>query len=204
MEAALRAGAAIYNAGYAHAAHDAWEDRWLACEDGTDDEQLLHGLIQLTAAVYHASERNWSGAVGLAQSASEYLRSPPRDYRGVQLAPLRSYLTALATDPELIERREPVPITIDGHQPTLTDLDWESTAIAAPLVANADGLDPDPVLRARAYAEADLEQGAEDSEFVGLLFAFVQADDDRAIVSRRLTQHVERRATREADVEGLF
>ncbi len=39
----LRAGAAIYNDGYYHAAHDAWEARWLECEDGTDDERLLHG-----------------------------------------------------------------------------------------------------------------------------------------------------------------
>ncbi len=204
MEAALRAGAAIYNAGYTHAAHDAWEDRWLTCEDGTDDEQLLHGLIQFTAAVHHASERNWSGAVGLATSGQSYLESPPDPCRGVGLAPLRDYLGALAADPELIERRQPVAITIDGEIPTLDSLGLEATAIAAPLLADADDLDPEPVRDARAYARADLEGGEDDSAFVGLLFAFVQAGSDRGIVHQRLSQHVERRASREADVEHLF
>ena len=78
MEAALRAGVAIYNAGEFHAAHDAWEAEWLGLDDGTDDERLLHGLIQFTAVVHHARERNWSGAVGLAESAGEYLADHPR------------------------------------------------------------------------------------------------------------------------------
>ncbi|MFB6301121.1 MAG: DUF309 domain-containing protein, partial [Halobacteriales archaeon] len=52
MDAHLRAGIAIYNAGGYHAAHDAWEDHWLDLESGTDDERFLHGLIQFTAAVH--------------------------------------------------------------------------------------------------------------------------------------------------------
>ncbi|PSQ33570.1 DUF309 domain-containing protein [Halobacteriales archaeon SW_10_68_16] len=67
MEPHLRAGVAIYNAGGHHAAHDAWEDHWLGLDAGTDDERFLHGLIQFTAAVYHARNRNWSGATGLAE-----------------------------------------------------------------------------------------------------------------------------------------
>ena len=70
MREHLRAGIAVYNAGEYHAAHDAWEDYWLDLERGTDDERLLHGLIQFTAAVHHAEERNWEGAVGLAESAT--------------------------------------------------------------------------------------------------------------------------------------
>jgi predicted metal-dependent hydrolase len=73
MESHLRAGVAVYNAGQYHAAHDAWEDHWLDLEQGTDDEQFLHGLIQFTAAVHHARTRNWSGATGLASSARDYL-----------------------------------------------------------------------------------------------------------------------------------
>ncbi|NIS31883.1 MAG: DUF309 domain-containing protein, partial [Actinobacteria bacterium] len=60
MDAHLRAGIAIYNAGGYHAAHDAWEDHWLELEAGTDDERFLHGLIQFTAAVHHAQGANWT------------------------------------------------------------------------------------------------------------------------------------------------
>ena len=73
MNAHLRAGVAVYNAGRFHAAHDAWEEYWLGLESGADDERFLHGLIQFTAVVYHATEDNWSGAQGLAESAREYL-----------------------------------------------------------------------------------------------------------------------------------
>jgi len=69
MEAHLRAGIAVFNGGGYHTAHDCWEARWLDLESGTDDERFLHGLIQYTAAVHHASERNWGGATGLADGA---------------------------------------------------------------------------------------------------------------------------------------
>ena len=45
MDAHLRAGAAIYNTGEFHAAHDAWEELWLDMDDGPDRD-LLQGLIQ--------------------------------------------------------------------------------------------------------------------------------------------------------------
>ncbi|AEH36435.1 DUF309 domain-containing protein [Halopiger xanaduensis] len=204
MRNQLRAGAAIYNDGYYHAAHDAWEDRWLECEDGTDDERLLHGLIQLAAAVHHAHERNWVGAVGLAESAGEYLEGLPGDYRDLHLEPIRGYLGALAADPEVIERRPPVRLEHDGEVPRLSTLDLEATIVAAPVIADELGYDEDPIERACEYAQRDLAAGDDDSRFISLLFDFVREADARGIVFQRLSQHVDRRAARESDVEGLF
>jgi uncharacterized protein len=204
MRNRLGAGIAIYNSGYYHAAHDAWEEHWLELEDGTDDELLLHGLIQFTAAVYHARNRNWEGAVGLAESALEYLSGLPTDYRDVRLEPIRRTLEALADDPSVLERRPPPPIEHEGGRPGLADLDLEATAIAAIVLAEELGFDPEPVGRARTYARKDLEAGDDDSRFISLLFDFVREDDHRGLVYRRLSQHAERRQAREADVDGLF
>ncbi len=204
MRDALRAGIAIYNDGYYHAAHDAWEARWLALESDTDDERLLHGLIQYTGAVYHARDRNWAGAVGLAESALEYLAGLPDAYRGVRLAPARAYLEVLAADPAMIERRKPEPIGYEDEVPRLADLEVTETAIAAGVLAEEFGYDPTPVETAGEYALADLEAGRDDSRFVTLLFDFVREDDDRGIVYDRLSGHVDRRRAKEEDVSGLF
>ncbi|WP_121743747.1 DUF309 domain-containing protein [Natronorubrum halophilum] len=204
MRDQLRAGAAIYNAGHYHAAHDAWEAYWLDLEAGTDDERLLHGLIQFTAAVHHARERNWEGATGLADSALEYLAELPAAYRDVRLPPVRAFLAALAADPELLERRRPVRIEHEGTVPSLDALEFAPTAVAATVLADEFGLDAEPIERARTYARADLEAGDDDSRFITLLFDFVREDEHRGLVYRRLTDHVGRRQARESSVDGLF
>ncbi|MFC6716234.1 DUF309 domain-containing protein [Natrialbaceae archaeon GCM10025810] len=204
LAAALRAGAAVYNAGYYHAAHDAWEARWLDLESGTDDERLLHGLIQFTAAVHHARNRNWQGAVGLAESARAYLDGLPSTDREVALTPIRAFLERLADDPELIERRRPIALEVGGTAPTLADLGFAETAVAAGVLAEALEFDEEPVERARAYAEADLEAGRDDSRFITLLFDFVREEEHRGLIYQRLREHVELRRSREEDVEGLF
>lgn len=204
MRDRLRAGAAIFNDGRYHAAHDAWEDRWLELTSGSDDERLLHGLIQYSGAVYHARERNWEGTVGLAESAGEYLADLPADYRDLRLGPVRSFLASLAADPECIERRSPVPIEHEDAVPTLSELGVEATAIAAVVLAEAFGYDEEPVEQARTYARRDLEAGEDDSVFITLLFDFVREDDHRGIIYQRLADHVGRRQARESDVDGLF
>ncbi|MFB6298547.1 MAG: DUF309 domain-containing protein [Salinirussus sp.] len=200
----LRAGVAIYNGGSYHAAHDAWEECWLDLEDGTDDERLLHGLIQFTAAVYHARNRNWSGTTGLADSAREYLAGLPADCRGIDVASVRSYLCALGGDPELIERRRPLPIRHDGETPGLADLGFAATGVAAEVLAEEGGYDESTVERAVRYAGADIEDGTTGSPFVTLLFDFVREPEQRGVVFSRLADHVSRRRSREDDVAGLF
>jgi uncharacterized protein len=204
MRNRLRAGVAIYNDGYYHAAHDAWEDRWLELETDTDDERLLHGLIQCTAAVYHAHERNWAGAVGLATSVLKYLDGLPADYRDLQLGPISAALEVIAADPEWIERNSPPRIGHEGEIPGLADLGYEPTMIAAEVLADELGFDPEPVEHARTYANRDLEAGTDDSLFITLLFDFVREERHRGVVYQRMREHVERRVAREEDVDGLF
>jgi hypothetical protein len=204
MDAHLRAGAAIYNAGYCHAAHDAWEDHWLGLDSGTDDELLLHGLIQFTAAVYHARNHNWSGATGLAGSGGAYLAELPAKYRAVNVETVREFLAALERDPERIERGPAPPLTHGGRAPGLADLEFEATAVAAAVLAEELGYDEDAIERAVEYARADLDAGEEGSRFVTFLFDFVRDGANRGVVVQRLAEHGNRRANRESDVEGMF
>jgi hypothetical protein len=204
MRSHLRAGAAIFNAGRFHAAHDAWEDHWLDLASGTPDERLLHGLIQYTAAVHHAAAGNWSGATGLAESAREYLVVLDDRYRGVNVGPVRDYLDALAADPEVLERGPPRSITHEGTALEPADLALEPTAVAAAVVAEADGYDETVIERASGFAQSDVADDLVESPFVTLLFDFVRQPSDRGIVFQRLSEHVQRRVTRESDVDGLF
>ncbi|MFB6087277.1 MAG: DUF309 domain-containing protein [Haloarculaceae archaeon] len=192
MDANLRAGVAIYNAGRYH------------LESGTDDERFLHGLIQFTAAVFHARGRNWSGATGLAESGRDYLDGLPATYRGVDVAGVRTYLAGLASDPERIERVPPPDLTYEGRALAFADLDFPATAVAAEVLAEELDYDEGTVESAVEYARADLDAGDEGSRFVTFLFDFVREPENRAIVVQRLDEHVQRRASRERDVEGLF
>jgi hypothetical protein len=204
MEAHLRAGIAVYNAGEHHAAHDAWEAHWLDLPTGTDDERFLHGLIQFTAAVYHARNGNWSGATGLADSARGYLDGLPADYRGVNVGSVRAALAALADDPELVERRQPPALTHDGTELRFEDLRFEGTAVAAAVLAEEHGYDEDRLAAAADYARADLDDEVVESPFVTLLFDFVREPENRPIVAQRLAEHTDRRQHRDDDVSGLF
>ncbi|MDS0296286.1 DUF309 domain-containing protein [Halogeometricum luteum] len=205
MERALRVGAAVFNEGDHHAAHDAWEEEWLPLEAGTADERLLHGLIQYTAAVYHARNRNWSGARGLAESAGEYLGGVAPDYREVNVGAVRAYLGRLAADPEFAERASPVPLTVGGVAVRAEDLSFEGVAEAARLLA-ADGerWDEGVVEDAARYGREEVEADASTTRFVALLFEFVGGGERRGLVYQRLREHTERRRGREEDVSGLF
>ena len=204
MEAHLRAGLAVYNAGDHHEAHDAWEAHWLDLPEGTDDERFLHGLIQFTAAVHHADERNWAGTTGLAESAQEYLDGLGDTHRGVALDPVRSYLAVLEADPEVRERRGPPALTHEGTALALDDLRFPAAAVAAAVYAEAGGYDETVLERAVAYAEADLADGDETSDFVTFVLDFARDREHRGIVFQRLSERVDRRDRREGDVEGLF
>ncbi|QIB73148.1 DUF309 domain-containing protein [Halogeometricum borinquense] len=205
MERTLRVGAAVFNAGDYHAAHDAWEDEWLALEDDTADERLLHGLIQYTAAVHHVRNRNWSGAQGLATSASEYLAALPSDYRTVNVGGVRTYLDRLAADPEFGERAPPVPLTLDGTVVRADDLSFEGITDAAAIVAaDSERFEEDVIADAATYGREEVESGAAVTRFVALLFEFVGDRDQRSLIYQRLEQHVGRRRSREDDVSDLF
>nr|WP_246308088.1 DUF309 domain-containing protein [Halobaculum salinum] len=199
---ALRAGVALYDAGEFHAAHDPWEAVWLPLEGGSDDERLLHGLVQLTAAVHHARNRNWSGAVGLAGSALGYLDSLPGEYRGIDLATVRPFLRALERDPERIERAPPVPLTHEGEVLAYPDLELDAAAVAAEVLAEEYGFDEGVLADAIDYARE--ERGTGRSRFAAMLYDFLAGEPTRAFVFDRLEGHVERKRREAEDVAGLF
>lgn len=209
MEQHLRAGIAIFNAGEYHTAHDAWEAYWLDLESGSDDEQFLHGLIQYTAAVYHADNGNWAGATGLAASAREYLAALPSEYRGVDIEPIRRYLRTVADDPEVIERRQPLRLSHGGDPIGPDTLDFEATAVAAEAIADDRG-DADLLDRATEFAREDIDGTAErlrgetDSRILPLVFDYVRDPEHRDIIVQRLEQHCDRRQAKADDVAGLF
>lgn len=202
MDHVLRAGIAVYNAGEFHAAHDAWEDRWLKLDSGTDDERLLHGLIQFTAAIHHARSRNWSGCVGLCSSAIGYLEPLGEQYRGVDVARIRSILRAFAADPERIERQSPPKLRHRGTVVTVSTLRIPELTIAAATIAGEGEYDRSILDDAGTYAAEEADRGQ--SRFAGLLTEFIRNRDRRAVVYDRLQSHVERRRAREDDVSGLF
>ncbi len=204
METKLRAGMAIYNAGGYHAAHDAWEEHWLDLESGTDDEFLLHGLIQFSAAIYHARNRNWAGATGLATSAGEYLDPLSPQYRQVNLEAVRSYLHRLGTDPELIERGRPLALRHGGERVRLDDLDFEETAVAARVLAEEHSGESEEELIEDAIRFARQELSKTNSAIVPLLFDYVREPESRGIIRTRLGEHVDRKRHRRDDVSGLF
>lgn len=202
MDQSLRVGIALYNAGYYHVAHDAWEVPWLDLPEG-EDERFLHGLIQYTAAIYHARNRNWPGVTGLARSAHGYLDGLGSAYRGVDLDSVRKTLLTLANDPEWIERARPPRLSYRGSSVSLPDLDTEECLLAAPILASTKSYDPDLVEQACAYAREALD-ARESNPFLALCTDFVRDPPHRDLAYQRLTEHVARRRARERDVEGLF
>ncbi|MCU4719385.1 DUF309 domain-containing protein [Halapricum hydrolyticum] len=213
MEAHLRAGIAIYNEGYYHAAHDAWEEYWMGLSEGPDKD-FLQGLIQFTAAVYHTTTENWIGARKLSTKAQTYLDGLGDSYRGVDLRPVRYHLRALERESERVGSEPPPAIEHDGDALGFEALSFEATAVAATVLAEEWGYDEDIFERAAEYASRDIEDGNETSPFMALLFDFVRESqtggenesdvDHRDIIAQRLGEHVDRRESREADVDGLF
>lgn len=204
FDARVRAGVAMYNAGFRHAAHDAWEDAWLDLESGSADERFLHGLIQFTAVAVHAQNQNWVGLQGLCASARGYLEDLPDHYRQVDVARVRDALTRIASDPEVIERRGFPALRYNGGVRSLPDLDVDAALVAAPLVAEETNLDEDAVQAGVEYAWQDIARGDETSRFVTLAADVAREESHRPVVAQRLAGHVQRRQQREKDVEGLF
>ncbi|QSG05195.1 DUF309 domain-containing protein [Halapricum desulfuricans] len=196
MDAHLRAGIAIYNEGYYHAAHDAWEEHWLTLSAGPDKD-FLQGLIQFTAAAYHTTTGNWIGTRKLARKAQTYLEGLGRRYRGVDLRSVRLHLRALEREPERVGRESPPAIEHEGRALKFEALGFEATAVAATVLAEEWGYDEDAFERAAEYARSDVESGYETSPFVALLFDFVREDDRRESSDRASGE--ERPASRKDD-----
>ncbi|MDZ5811359.1 DUF309 domain-containing protein [Halorubrum sp. AD140] len=202
VSAALAAGAALFNEGHVLAAHELWEAAWLPLVDGPD-ERLLHGLIAAAAATHHATERNWSGAVGCAANAVTYLGELADAARGVDVARVREWCRRVAADPEVVERASPPAVRIDGSAPRFDDLDLAAALLAATALADAVESGDSRTFEAAATLARE-ERGTGRTRFAELIFAFLRRPDARPQVAARLADHVERERRKRSDVEDLF
>jgi hypothetical protein len=190
----LRIGVALYNSGRYLAAHEPLEESWLGSPAGQRDD-CIQGVLQASVAVYKSREGNEPGAAGLAKSAIGYLNA----CEAIAVDDLLSWLGRLAADPDLGRRERPPELQVGGEAIGLDDLAPEDAIAAVEAVAETEG---DELLEtAAAYAESDIK-GDETSPFVALAVEYI--NNPRPIVRQRLREHVDRRRTRESDVEGLF
>ena len=86
------AGIDLYNAGEFHAAHDAWEERWMG-EVGPDEKLFLQGLIQ-SAVIFHHLEIGRPGAARrMYQLAKEkFARLKRRQFMSLDLEEYQAQL----------------------------------------------------------------------------------------------------------------
>ena len=199
MREALRVGAALFNDGHYHPAHDAWEDQWLSLGKGSEDERFLHGLIQYTAAVYHLANDNPEGARGLSNTAQGYLVDLPPDYREVNLDAIREMLASIEANPATARPEETVPITIGEEPIRLAVLEPSECWLAAEILAeDGIGFDPDVIREAEELAETPHDR------FGTLVQDFVHRGPERGLVYERLRQHVNRERSRRSGIDELF
>ncbi len=87
-----------FNAREFFAAHETWEEIWLAAPE--PDKTFLQGIIQVAAAFHHYCRGNTAGTQSLLDAGLQKLSKFPADYRGLQLEALcceaRRWLELLA------------------------------------------------------------------------------------------------------------
>ncbi len=77
-----------FNAREFFAAHETWEEIWLAAPE--PDKTFLQGIIQVAAAFHHYRRGNPAGTQSLLDGGLRKLSKFPADYRGLKLETLRS------------------------------------------------------------------------------------------------------------------
>jgi predicted metal-dependent hydrolase len=112
------AGIDLYNAGEFHAAHDAWEERWMG-EVGPDEKLFLQAMIQSAVAFHHLQISRPGAARQMYIRAKEkferlgkhvFMSLDIDDYIG-QLDRALSWLLSVA-DPRELSPPEVIPPTI--------------------------------------------------------------------------------------------
>src|SRR5919204_2415678 len=71
-EEVLRRGGALFDDGMYWEAHEVWEEVW-RMRAGRPDRDFLKGIIQGAAGMWHATQGNPKGAVGVLTRAVAYL-----------------------------------------------------------------------------------------------------------------------------------
>ncbi|HUE81142.1 MAG TPA: DUF309 domain-containing protein [Pyrinomonadaceae bacterium] len=105
------AGIDLYNAGEFHAAHDAWEERWMG-EVGPKEKLFLQAMIQSAVAFHHLEIGRPGAARRMYQMAKEkFARLGTQQFMSLDLADyqaqLDSALSWLMTVPDPRELAQP-------------------------------------------------------------------------------------------------
>jgi hypothetical protein len=115
-----------------------------------------------------------------------------------------TYLRRLRADPELIERRRPLRLRVEGRALTLADLDFQPATVAAGVLAEEyDRFEEQTVERAVELARAERAEDVR-TKYISLVMDFVGDAEHRDLAYRRLAGHVDRETRHDEDVEGLF
>ena len=101
------AGIDLYNAGEFHAAHDAWEERWMG-EVGPKEKLFLQAMIQSAVAFHHLEIGRPGAARRMHQMAREkFARLGSRIFMSLDLVDYQSQLmSALSWLEEVADPRE--------------------------------------------------------------------------------------------------
>ena len=112
------AGIDLYNAGEYHAAHDAWEERWMG-PVGPDEKLFLQAMIQSAVAFHHLEIGRPGAARRMHQMAKEkFARLGTSVFMSLDLANYQAQLDKalswllLAADPRELTPPEIIPPTI--------------------------------------------------------------------------------------------
>ncbi|HEY0005419.1 MAG TPA: DUF309 domain-containing protein [Pyrinomonadaceae bacterium] len=111
-------GIDLYNEGEFHAAHDAWEERWMG-EVGPDEKLFLQGLIQ-SAVIFHHLQIGRRGAARqmYQRSKEKFARLNKKRFMSLDLEAYQAELDRTlawllsATDPRELTAPEMDPPTI--------------------------------------------------------------------------------------------
>ncbi len=122
------AGIDLFNEGEFHAAHDAWEDRWMG-EVGQDEKLFLQAMIQSAVAFHHLEIGRPGAARRMYQMAKEkFARLPSKCFMSLDLeeyqAQLDCALAWLLTVPDPRELTPPqMKLPIIRLQPGAMEFD---------------------------------------------------------------------------------
>jgi uncharacterized protein len=86
-------GVEQFNSGQFYACHDTLEALWI--EASEPEKSFYQGVLQIAVALYHLSNRNWTGAVILLGEGSNRLRRYPSTYSGIDVDQLLYQSAAL-------------------------------------------------------------------------------------------------------------
>ena len=116
-------GVRLFNDGAYHEAHDCFEDEWYNYGRGTTESAFARGMVQVAAGAYkHFDFEDDDGMASLFRTALQYLRTPPKDFYGVDLLEVRTVTTNALADPTALHDWR---IPLDGERPVAGESDYE-------------------------------------------------------------------------------